>query len=681
MRFCVIGAWGDTQTAPYERARCGNHQHTHLITVSCCSDRINMDEDQSKGASMQHQSVHWSILAASLVCGLTDLSGCSQSSPASGTAASGGAGGSGGTTETGGMTTTGGATSAGGATTTGVTTLTAPCDIYAAANTPCVAAHSMVRALYGAYNGSLYQVRRLADQTTRDIGVLAPGGFADSAAQDSFCAGTLCTVSIIYDQSPQGNHLTVAPAGGYVKMPDREVIANRYKLTVGGHTVYGAYFDAGMGYRNNGAKGTATGEQPQSMYMVASGVHYNDQCCFDYGNAETTSNNDGNGTMEAIYFGSCSIWSQGAGSGPWVMADLENGMYAGSAYGVNPGNASVHYDYLTGLVKGKPGELVIKAGNAQAGTLQTMHDGARPPGYEPMIKEGAILLGTGGDNSNGAFGIFFEGCMTSAYSSDATDDAIQANIVAAGYGPGSNAASCGPKCTSATECSPNVVPSGLTTLTDFSSNLDSGGIFHTGGVSDWTSLYGGAWVAPTAPAASADASVDPCAGITPPSQYPLAQSFTAGNWHITGTIASGQWAGMGLWFSGTCPVLDLSAYKGLSFTVAGNAGPSGSISVSVSTAANAKPNADWTSSGFTCYSNAATCSSATCSAASVPVKNITETPQTVTLLWTDLSNGQPSATANPAEIAGISFSPTLDFSNNGTSYSLDLTIDDLTLIP
>jgi hypothetical protein len=36
---------------------------------------------------------------------------------------------------------------------------TLPCDIYGAAGTPCVAAHSTTRALFGADNGSLYQVR------------------------------------------------------------------------------------------------------------------------------------------------------------------------------------------------------------------------------------------------------------------------------------------------------------------------------------------------------------------------------------------------------------------------------------------------------------------------------------------------------------------------------------------
>src|SRR5213075_2568632 len=36
-----------------------------------------------------------------------------------------------------------------------------PCDIYARAGTPCVAAHSTTRALYASYDGPLYQVRRL----------------------------------------------------------------------------------------------------------------------------------------------------------------------------------------------------------------------------------------------------------------------------------------------------------------------------------------------------------------------------------------------------------------------------------------------------------------------------------------------------------------------------------------
>src|ERR1700741_4348372 len=73
------------------------------------------------------------------------------------------------------------------------------CDIYASGGTPCVAAHSTTRALYAAYDGPLYQVRRASDNTTRDIGVLSAGGYANAAAQDSFCANTTCLITVIYD--------------------------------------------------------------------------------------------------------------------------------------------------------------------------------------------------------------------------------------------------------------------------------------------------------------------------------------------------------------------------------------------------------------------------------------------------------------------------------------------------
>ena len=37
------------------------------------------------------------------------------------------------------------------------------------------------------------------------------------------------------------------------------------------------------------------------------GTHYNDGCCFDYGNAETDAIDHGKGTMEAIYWGSSPV--------------------------------------------------------------------------------------------------------------------------------------------------------------------------------------------------------------------------------------------------------------------------------------------------------------------------------------------------------------------------------------
>lgn len=44
------------------------------------------------------------------------------------------------------------------------------------------------------------QVRRASDNATADIGVLGAGGFANSSAQDAFCAGTTCVFWRIYDQ-------------------------------------------------------------------------------------------------------------------------------------------------------------------------------------------------------------------------------------------------------------------------------------------------------------------------------------------------------------------------------------------------------------------------------------------------------------------------------------------------
>jgi hypothetical protein len=45
-----------------------------------------------------------------------------------------------------------------------------------------------------------------------------------------------------------------------------------------------------------------------------------------------------------------------------------------------------------------------------------------------------VQHGTGGDNSNGSGGTFFEGAMTIGCPSDTVEDSVAANIVAAGYG-------------------------------------------------------------------------------------------------------------------------------------------------------------------------------------------------------------------------------------------------------
>ncbi len=316
---------------------------------------------------------------------------------------------------------------------------TGPCDIYASGGTPCVAAHSTTRALYASYNGPLYQVRRTSDNATRDIGVLSTGGYANAAAQDSFCSGTTCLISKIYDQSGRGNHLTQAPPGGFSGPApggyDNLAVATAAPITINGHKAYGVYVSPGTGYRNNNTNGIATGDQPEGMYAIFDGTHYNGGCCFDYGNAETNSRDNGNGTMEAIYFGNIKVWGYGSGNGPWIMADLENGLFSGVNQHYNANDPSISHRFLTAIIKGEPNHWAIRGGNAQSGGLSTFYDGPRPnvPGYNPMKKEGAIILGIGGDNSVGAAGTFYEGVMTSGYPSNSTENAVQANIVAAGY--------------------------------------------------------------------------------------------------------------------------------------------------------------------------------------------------------------------------------------------------------
>jgi len=348
------------------------------------------------------------------------------------TVGSGGVPGSGGKTGAGGSSATGGATGAGGGTGTG------PCDIYAAASTKCVAAHSTVRALYGSYSGPLYQVKR-ADGTTKDISVLSPGGFADSAAQDAFCTSA-CTITRVYDQSGNGNLVAaqtpdttdMTPAG---HSGMTAASATKDPTTVGGHRVYSLYTNTSQAYWHDGSKsGMPTGSNPQGIYMVTNSTHVNTGCCYDYGNGETSRTYVAGPSMDSIYFGSCTQWAHGTGSGPWIMADMEDGMQIG-----NSNQASITYKYVTAIEKNNgTTEWALKGGDATTGALSTLYKGALPAGKNPMKKQGSVVLGAGGDccysNNNGSAGTFYEGAIVAGYPSDATEDAIQANIVNAGYG-------------------------------------------------------------------------------------------------------------------------------------------------------------------------------------------------------------------------------------------------------
>ena len=153
-----------------------------------------------------------------------------------------------------------------------------PCDIYASGGTPCVAAHSTTRALFASHNGPLYQVQRTSDSKVQDIGVLAAGGVANAATQDSFCAGTACTITRVYDQTGDGNTLVYQGPGG-TGGADTAATATTEALSIGGHKAYALYINPGNSYfAYNATGGVPTGSSPEGEYMITSGTHANNGC-------------------------------------------------------------------------------------------------------------------------------------------------------------------------------------------------------------------------------------------------------------------------------------------------------------------------------------------------------------------------------------------------------------------
>lgn len=318
-----------------------------------------------------------------------------------------------------------------------------PCDIYQAHGVECVAAHSTTRTLYSKYDGPLYQVVRDSDGKTLDIGTVR-GGYADAAAQDAFLEGTIGYISIIYDQTGHGNHLTQAPPGTFKGPAKGEFntlpIADMAPVVLNGHKVYGAYFMPGMGLRNNNASYLAINDEPEGIYYVVDGTHFDSGCCFDYGNSSTNGRAVGRGTMETTYFGTSTNWGSGNDEGPWIMADMEAGLFSGFNAKKNDVPAITDWRFVAAYVNGGGGnKWDLRGGDATKTEVVTYYEGVRPvspdpnEGYFPMSKKGGLLLANGGDNGNGSAGTFYEGVMTVGYPSLEAVEAVQANIAAARY--------------------------------------------------------------------------------------------------------------------------------------------------------------------------------------------------------------------------------------------------------
>jgi hypothetical protein len=177
---------------------------------------------------------------------------------------------------------------------------------------------------------------------------------------------------------------------------------------------------------------------------------------------------------------------------------------------------------------------------------------------------------------------------------------------------------------------------------------------------DSTSLKGGTYAWP--------ATTDNC---NPADPYPLEGSVTAdGRWRLAGTVGPST-AGAGLWFS-PC-FADFSGYSGIRFTISGNAGPSGQVTLAIGTPGDAAPKV---APDVNCIPNAATCTAPTCTPPNtkIPV-TVTAAPQTV--LFASLTTGVPLPSPDPAAITSIAW----NFGWNATPYPVEVYIDDIELVP
>jgi hypothetical protein len=273
---------------------------------------------------------------------------------------------------------------------------------------------------------------------TMDIG-MAADGFANTPAQDAFCAGTICTFSVLYDQSGNGNDLTVAPAGnpnggGMPGSPDYESNATAGILSVAGQQVYSLYMNNREGYRLTAAgAGMPVGSEPQGIYMLADATHFALGCCWEFGNVVIDPLTYG--ITNSLFLGE-GFWGSGEGAAPWFMADLGSGTWAGgstSTPGANLNNPSMSgVRFAFGVLKTTSNQYTIRTADLEtASDLSTAWDGMAPVTFD---SEGGIALGIAPDNSNAGIGTFYEGAITAGRPSDDTDLAVFENLQAVGYG-------------------------------------------------------------------------------------------------------------------------------------------------------------------------------------------------------------------------------------------------------
>ncbi|HEX6274552.1 MAG TPA: hypothetical protein VFZ53_16025 [Polyangiaceae bacterium] len=241
---------------------------------------------------------------------------------------------------------------------------------------------------------------------------------------------------------------------------------------------------------------------------------------------------------------------------------------------------------------------------------------------------------------------------------------VTGGTAGSGGSGGSGGTDCAP-CTPAAEC-PTIMPPADGIINNFENlyvgagELPENGIYganeEDGSLKPewWLGYFSGAYAYP-------DAS-DPC--VT--SEFPLTRSLSGGELRVSGTV--GTYSGFGTWLE-QC-LIDMSSYSGISFRIGGDPGPSGILRLRAFAQTNSAP--------VECRDDRGTCTAASCSPATYTI-TVPETPEVITVTWDDFVDGAPSAGVDPSEI--WQFQWDFDWADGTSSYPVDITLDDVTLVP
>ena len=276
-------------------------------------------------------------------------------------------------------------------------TAAGPCDTYASGNTPCVAAHSPVRALYGSSQrerplsgparvGQHDEGHRSPDQGRRRLG---------RRARRVLLRDDLCHHHPLRPVRAWQRPRLPGPRRGRRRRHRRkcEQRVRECQRHQGLLALYQASQQLLEGRLQVGGanRQCARGDLPGNQWYARE----------QRGAASTT------GTARRIEKSGATVpWTPSTsaasaglascvGSGPWVQADIENGLYQGGSASANPNNTGISSRFVTAMLKNN-GDVGAGAQRRQRAIWQPVDLLQRlaPQRIQPrMHKQGAIVLG------------------------------------------------------------------------------------------------------------------------------------------------------------------------------------------------------------------------------------------------------------------------------------------------